>query len=171
MKKVSIPIVDGKYQVMFPEKCVYCGAPKEVTVRRTASAGTSRRRRFATVEVPYCAEHVREAKRNSRILTVGFVLSLLFSCGALFGIATSINRNPSTFLLIVLALVAFGLAYGGRALLRSRLARSNPTMAAMMGNRHLGLEIQPFGTEIIFSFASDQMAEEFARVNGQPISA
>ena len=77
MKEVNIPIVEGKYRVLFPEKCVYCGAPKEVAMRRTASGGTRRRRRYVTVDVPYCAEHARESKRNARVLTVGLVTILL----------------------------------------------------------------------------------------------
>ncbi len=167
MKKVSIPIVDGKYKVSFPDRCVYCGAAKEVTVRRTVSGGTSRRRHFATLELPYCAEHVRAEKRNDRILVVGSVLVLLFSCCTLFGITTSINRDPPVTLLILLAVLAVGLAYGGRELLRKVLSRSNRTMADMVGSRYLGLKIRPSSTEIVFSFTNDQMAEAFARLNGQ----
>ena len=106
MKTVSIPIVDGKYRALFPEKCVYCGAPKEMTMRQTVSAGRRRRRRFVTVDVPYCAEHARESKRNARVLTVGLVTVLLTSCCTLFGITTSINRTPPTWLLVFLALIA-----------------------------------------------------------------
>jgi hypothetical protein len=167
VKKVSIPIVDGKYRVSFPGRCVYCGAAKEVTVRRTVSGGTSRRKHFATLELPYCTEHVRAEKRNGRILVVGSVLVLLISCCALFGITTSINRNPPVTLLVLLAVLAVGLAYGGRELIRKVLSRSNETMADMVGSRHLGLKIQPSSTEIVFSFANDRVAEDFARLNGQ----
>ena len=171
MKKVvSIPIVDGKYRAVFPERCVYCDAPKEVNVRWTASAGTSRRRRRMTVDVPYCAEHARESKRHARVLTVGFVTVLLTSCCVLFGITTSINRNPPTLLLIFLAFIACGLAFTGRELFRKVMSRSIGSMADMSGGSHLGLEVKLAGDEIVFSFTNDQVAEEFARLNGQSVS-
>lgn len=174
MKKVSIPIVDGKYRALFPEKCVYCGAPKEVEMRLTASRTKSYGRRkayySARFQVPYCAEHARESKRNARVLTVGFVTVLLTSCCVMFGITTSINRNPPTLLLIFLALVACGLAFAGRELFRRVMSRSVGTMADMTGGSHLGLKVKLAGDEIVFSFTNDQVAEEFARLNGQSVS-
>lgn len=166
MKEVEIPIVDSKYEALFPPKCVYCGAPKEVTIRKTASSGSSRRRRFVTVDVPYCVEHARESKRNARVLTVGLIVMLLVSCGVLFGITTSINRNPSTGLLVFLALIAVGLALAGRELLRRTLARSRQTMADMSGS-NLGFKVVPSGNTVVFSFANGRIADEFAQLNGQ----
>ena len=166
MTKVEIPIVDGKYKVLFPSKCVYCGVPKDVSLRKTASAGTSRRKRFVTVDVPYCAEHARESKRNANVLTAVLIVILLVSCGVLFGITTSINRNPSTGLLIFLALIAVGMAYGGRVLLRKPLARSRPTMGDMAGGS-LGFQAQLVGNKVVFSFVNGRIATEFAQLNGQ----
>ncbi len=170
MKSVSIPIVDGKYKVSFPAKCVYCGAPKEVMARRTFSSGSSRRRRFVTVEVPYCAAHARDEKRNARILTLGVVSIFLFSCCVLFSITTSINRNPATMLLVFLAILAGGLAYVGRELIRKMMSRSTKSMADMIGGSYLGLRVWPSSTAAVFSFSNDQIADEFARLNGQSVS-
>ena len=168
MKEVEIPIVDGKYRVLFPEKCVYCGAPKEVAVRITASARTApRRTRFATVTVPYCAKHDRESRRNARILMAGFVSLLLFSCCVLFAVTTSIKRDPAVGLMVGLGVVALGLAYGGRLLLRKMLSRSISTMGDMLRGDHLGLAIVPGYKDITFTFTNDQIAEEFAALNGQ----
>ncbi len=164
MIKVEIPIVDGKYKASFPPKCVYCGASQAVTLRKTISAGNSRRRRFATMDVPYCTKHARNSKRNARMLTAVLITILLFSCSLLFGVTTSINRNPSTGLLIFLALIAVGLAYGGRALLRKMLARSRPTMADMMGG-NLGFQAQLVGGKVVFSFVNGRIAAEFAQLN------
>lgn len=169
MIEVEIPLVDGKYKALFPPKCVYCGAPKAVTVRKTASSGSSRRRRFVTVDVPYCAEYARESKRNARLLTAVLIVLLLVSCGLLFGIATSINRNPSTGVLIFLALIAVGLAYGGRALLRKMLARSRPTIADMSGG-DLGFKAVPLHDKVVFGFTNGRIAAEFAQLNGQEVS-
>jgi hypothetical protein len=166
VKTVSIPIVDGKYRALFPEKCIYCGAPKEATLRQTVHAGQRRRRRFATVDVPYCAAHTRESKRNVRVLTVGFATTLLTSCCVLFGITTSINRNPPTWLLVFLAFVAWGLAWGGSELFRQVMSRSVGSMADMSRGSHLGLKVSLAGDRIEFLFANDQMAGEFARLNG-----
>lgn len=166
MNKVEIPIVDGNYKVLFPPKCVYCGAPKEVRLRKTASAGTSRRKRFVTVDVPYCAEHARESKRNARVLTAVLIVLLLVSCGLLFGLTTSINRDPPTGLLVFLALIAVGMAYAGRALLRKPLTRSRPTMGDMAGGS-LGVQVRLVGDKVVFSFVNGRIAAEFAQLNGQ----
>jgi hypothetical protein len=171
MKEIGIPIVDGKYHVAFPEKCVYCGAPKELTRRQTASAGRQKRRRFVTVDVPYCAEHASVAKRNARVLTLGFVVLLLTSCCVLFGVTTSINRSPSTTLMVFLAAVAVGLAFLGRELFRRLMSRSVASMADMARGSHLGLGVRLAGDEVVFSFANDEMADEFARLNGVKSSA
>ncbi|MEJ2746333.1 MAG: hypothetical protein P8183_00200 [Anaerolineae bacterium] len=166
MTEVEIPIVDGKYEVLFPPKCVYCGAPKEVTVRKTASSGSSRRKRFVTVDVPYCAEHARESKRNARLLTAVLIVLVIVSCGVLFGITTSINRNPSTGLLIFLALIAVGLAYAGREALRRVMSRSRKSMGDMTkGN--LGIKVVPLYNKVVFSFTNGRIAAEFAQLNGQ----
>lgn len=166
MKEVNIPIVDGKYHVVFPEKCVYCGAPKESTRRQTAHAGRQKRRRSVTVDVPYCAEHASMAKRNAMVLTIGFVAIMLTSCCVLFGVTTSINRNPSTTILVFLAFVAVGLAFLGRELFRKVMSRSVASMADMARGSHLGLGVRLADNEVVFSFANEEMAGEFARLNG-----
>ena len=170
MEEVRIPISDGKYTVVFPEKCVYCGAPPERRLRETVSKGRSGETRYVTVDVPYCAEHGRQSKRNTRILNMGWVVILLFSCAVMFGVTTSINRNPSTLLLVVLALIAAGLAFLGSKVLRRLLARSNQSMADMLGQSHLGLNVELAGEEILFSFTNEQIAEEFALLNGKGVS-
>jgi hypothetical protein len=170
VKKVNIPIVDGKYRVLFPEKCVYCGAPKEVEVNRTESAGSSRRKYYATVAVPYCTAHLQEEKRNARFLLVGFLSLLVVSCCVLFGVTTSIKRDPSVEVMLVLALVALGLAYAGRGLLRKVMSGAFPTMADMRGSNRLGMQVSPSSTAITFWFTNDQIAEEFAQLNGQSVS-
>jgi hypothetical protein len=98
---------------------------------------------------------------------MGWVIILLFSCAVMFAIATSINRNPPTLLLVVLALIAGGLAFVGARVLRKLLARSNQSMADMLSSSHLGLKVELVGDEILFSFTNDQIADEFARLNGQ----
>ena len=170
MKKVNIPIVDGKYRVLFPDKCVYCGVPKEIDVNRTEGAGSGRHRYYASVTVPYCAAHLQEEKRNTRFLLVGFLSLLVVSCCVLFGVTTSIQRSPSVEVMLVLALVALGLAYAGRGLLRKVMSGSFPTMADMQGSNRLGLQVVPSRTVITFWFANDQIADEFAQLNGQSVS-
>ena len=163
-------MTDGKYQVGFPERCVYCGAPSERRLRETVSAGSRRRRRFATLDVPYCARHAQLSRRNARILNLVWVLILLFSCCAMLGVTTSINRNPPVWLLVVLALIAGGLAFAGARVLRNLLGRSNQSMADMMGSSHLGLKAVLAGDEILLTFTNDEMAEEFAQLNGRTAS-
>ena len=167
MKKISMPIIEGKYSVLFPEKCVYCGEPATEKRRQSASAGSRRRRRSITVEVPYCTEHARTSKRNAAILTAGFVLTLLLSCCVLFAATTTFMAEPAVELMLFLALVAFGLAFGGRWVLRRVGSQMSQSMADMAGGSHLGLRTQLAGDEIAFTFVNDQMAEEFIRLNSQ----
>jgi threonine/homoserine/homoserine lactone efflux protein len=124
-----------------------------------------------TVDVPYCAAHARQSRRNTRILSLGWIVILIFSCAVLFGVTTSINRNPPTLLLVLLALVAAGLAFLGSRVLRQVLSRSRPSMADMLGSSHLGIHVEPAGDELVFSFANDEIADQFARLNGQASSA
>ena len=84
MREVRVPYQGIECQAVFPEKCVYCGGPKELMRQQMASAGRQRRRRYVTVDVPYCSEHADLAKRNARVLTLGFVVILVTSCCVLF---------------------------------------------------------------------------------------
>lgn len=165
MREVALPIVNGKYKASFPAKCVYCGAPSALTMRHTASVGTSRRKRFITMDVPYCAAHARESQRNTRLLTAILVVFMLVSCGLLFGITTSINRNPATGLLVFLGLAAVGLALAGRELLRKWLVRSRESMGDMPRGGSLGFKVRLAGNEILFPFVNGRMADEFAQLN------
>ena len=88
----------------------------------------------------------------------------------LFGVTTSIQRSPSVEVMLVLALVALGLAYAGRGLLRKVMSGSFPTLADMQGSNRLGLQVSPSSTVITFWFTNDQIAEEFAQLNGQSIT-
>jgi hypothetical protein len=102
---------------------------------------------------------------------VGFLSILVVSCCVLFSVTTSIKRSPSVEIMLVLALVAFGLACAGRGLLRKVMSGSFPTMADMRGSSRLGLQVSPSSTAITFWFTNDQIAEEFARLNGQQVES
>jgi hypothetical protein len=167
MQQVNIPIVEGKYKALFPQKCVYCGESAAKTLRHVASAGSRRRRRTITVDVPYCEEHARTSRRNAAILTTGFVLTLLLSCCVLFAITSTFVDEPAVGLWVALGLVALVLAVGGSWLLRRVMSRVNQSMADMVGGSRLGLNIQLAGSQISFTFANDEIAEEFARLNNQ----
>jgi hypothetical protein len=94
---------------------------------------------------------------------------LLFSCCAIVGVATSIDRNPPVWLLVVLAFAALGLAFVGSRGLRRLLARTDQSMADMLGQSHLGLNVDLAGDQILFSFVNDQVADEFAKLNGESV--
>jgi hypothetical protein len=98
------------------------------------------------------------------------MIILLFSCCAMFGVTTSVNRNPPVWLLVVLALIAAGMAFGGARVLRNLLGLSNQSMADMLGSSHLGLKAELAGDEIALTFTNDEMAEQFAQLNGTTTS-
>ena len=100
------------------------------------------------------------------MITAVLIALVIVSCGVVFSVTTSINRNPSTGLLIFLALVAFGLAYAGREALRKVMSRSRKSMADMTkGN--LGIKVVPLSNKVVFSFVNGHVADEFARLNEQ----
>jgi len=169
MKTVEIPIVDGKYNVLFPPKCIYCGIPKEVTIRMSGRSKSGRKTRLTAMDVPYCAEHARESKRNDRALIVGLIASFLVSCCVLFSITSSIIEDPSTELYLFLAFIAIILALAGRWMLRQLLSRSRETMADMSGGQ-LGFRVIPLHDKVSFSFVNAQIADEFAQLNGQKVN-
>jgi hypothetical protein len=162
--EIKVPIIEGKYSVQFPKKCVYCGKPATKTLRETASAG-SRRRRTAIFDVPYCDEHARATRRNATLLNAAFVVALVLSCAILFAVTSSLLEEPGTGLWVFLALVAVGLAIGARWLLRRMVSKKSQAMADMLGGDRLGVRIQLAGQELTFAFANDEIAEEFARLN------
>ena len=171
MKKISTPFMglERPYPVAFPEMCVYCGAPPDKKKRMMVGDDDEG---YATYDVPYCAAHARRSRRNTLMLYGGGLGILLVTCCAMFGITTSIDREPSTTLLVFLALGAVFVAGAGITVLRRVLARSDPTMAHMISRTHLGLGAKLVGSNRIeFWFANDQVADEFARLNeGEEIS-
>lgn len=171
VKKISTRFMglERPHPVAFPEMCVYCGAPPDKKKRMTVGDDDEG---YATYDVPYCAAHARRSRRNTLMLYGGGLGILLVTCCVMFGITTSIDREPSTTLLVFLALGAVFVAGAGITVLRRMLARSDPTMAHMISRTHLGLGAKLVGSNRIqFWFANDQVADEFARLNeGEEIS-
>ncbi|MBL8050823.1 MAG: hypothetical protein JNM46_06340, partial [Anaerolineales bacterium] len=105
MFSFTIPIINNKADVQFPQKCVYCGKPHEFTVPVIASRSTGTqyyRQHFKlTFDVPYCREHVNKAKRLGLILNLIFFLCLLLSCVASILVSFALDLQD-TFQICVL---------------------------------------------------------------------
>ena len=79
----------GKPIIKFPEKCVYCGAPSDISHEvviekgKTQKVGSSNRFVNVLVEfkdkfpVPFCQEHLNIYKQNRIINTIGMVLGFI----------------------------------------------------------------------------------------------
>ncbi len=117
VQKITTPLWAGKrpYPVALPEMWVYCGAPPDKKKRMMVGDEDEG---YATLDVPYCAKHARRSRRNTLMLYAGGLGILVVTCCAMFGITKSIDREPSTTLLVFLGVGALLLTAAGITLLR-----------------------------------------------------
>lgn len=174
---IKIPMVDGKFNVSFPEKCVYCGKPQEFIVPITASRSSGGRynriRQSATFQVPYCQEHSQSNKKYRTWLGAIFFVCLAFSCAAQLMISFALDLQE-TFQICVLG-PALALVFAflvGNLGVRKIWGSFDQTVADLPRSTvdgGLGLEMA-MGTDTVgFSFSNDIIAQEFARLNGLTI--
>ena len=171
------PLGDGVYQftgnpiIRFPEKCLYCGKPKEADVQIEAGGIDVKGAILeykATLQVPYCRTHSKVDKRNKRILIGCFVATFIasvISLFILFGLAGTDNFTRFVFLSLVAGVIAIAIAAGGYILAKFILSRLFETFRDM-GSDGLGLEVEVLSNKISFTFVNEAIASEFATLNG-----
>lgn len=173
MLSFVIPIVDGKVNVQFPQKCVYCGMPHEFNVGVIASRSTGtqyhRQHKSVTFDVPYCAEHVGKAKRLGLILNIIFFLCLLISCATSVLISFSLNLQD-TFQICVLGpgiALLFAILTGSVGV-RKIWGFFNDEIRDLLGfwgQGHLGIKTAMGNDEVGIAFTNDDIAREFGLIN------
>lgn len=174
---VKIPIVDGKFDVRFPEKCVFCGKPQEVIVPIAASrsSGTQYNRihESATFQVPYCREHSQSNKKYRTWLSLLFFTCLAFSCAAQLIISFTLDLQETFQVCVLGPTLALIFAFlVGNLGVRKVWGTFDKTFAGLPGvgvSGGLGLSMLMGGDVVGFSFSNQAIAEEFARMNGLPI--
>jgi len=72
----------------WPPRCIYCGGPRQTEI---STKIPTQNKKPATIRIPYCTRHSREATRNRRIINAtllgGLVAGLLVSIGGLANLA------------------------------------------------------------------------------------
>jgi hypothetical protein len=172
---VTIPLVNGRATASFPEKCVYCGIPHEltvpITVSRTTGSQYNRVTQRVTFDVPYCNEHALAGRKYRRWLSVIFLLCLAFSCTAqiLISFALDLQEPFQVFVLGPILALLFAFLVGNLGV-RKIWGAMNEVMHDLPGNwvdGGLGLQMMMGSDEIGLSFTSESFAREFARLNNR----
>jgi len=96
-KKIRLPINSGKNYFKFPDKCIYCGLPKEGTLKlkegKSEEIGRQKKGKFAHIayksydvelDVPYCRKHIGELKQNQKTISTLFAIGFLIALSVLF---------------------------------------------------------------------------------------
>jgi hypothetical protein len=168
-----VPIVDGKVNVQFPQKCVYCGKPKEFTVSVLASRSTGtqyyRQHSKVTLDVPYCGDHVQKAKHLGLILNGVFFLCLLISCATSILISFALDLQD-TFQVCVLAptvALVFAILTGFYGVRKVWGAFNHEVrdLPGFWGQGHLGIQVFMGDQQVGIAFSNEEYAEEFSRLN------
>jgi hypothetical protein len=171
---IKIPIMDGKFEVRFPEKCVYCGKSQEIIVPITASRSSgsqyNRIHKRATFQVPYCQEHSRSNKTYRTWLSVLFFTCLAFSCAAQLIISFALDLQETFQICVLGPTLALVFAFlVGNLGVRKVWSRFDKTFAELPGSwvdGGLGLSMMMGGDVVGFSFSNQAIAQEFAQMNG-----
>jgi len=173
MLSFAISIVDGKVNVQFPQKCVYCGKPQEFTVGVVASRSTGtqyyRQHSSITLDVPYCSEHVNKAKRLGLILNIIFFLCLLISCATSILVSFALDLQD-TFQICVLGpclALIFAILTGSIGV-RKVWGFFNDEirdLPSFFGQGHLGIKVMMGNEQIGIAFTNEEIGHEFARLN------
>jgi hypothetical protein len=170
-------MVDGKFNIRFPEKCVYCGKPQEVLVPIVASRSSGSRynrvRQSATFQVPYCQEHSQSNKKYRTWLSLIFFICLAFSCTAQLIISFALDLQETFQICVLGPVLALLFAFlVGNLGVRKVWGNFNEIVANLPGagmDGGLGLKMS-MGTDVVgFSFTDQTIAQEFARLNGLPV--
>jgi len=117
----------------FPARCVMCGAPAHETLPLTAEGKSARRTAYvADLQVPYCADHAAQARRNRRVLVGVFFTAMLlfFAALVLFALPAQLDNADRLGFAIAFAVAAGVLARLTQHLARFMLSNALPGMAA-----------------------------------------
>lgn len=178
MLSFTIPIVENKVDVQFPQKCVYCGKPHEFTVPVIASRSTGtqyNRQRFnITFDVPYCREHVNKAKSLGLILNSIFFLCLLLSCTTSILVSFALDLQD-TFQICVLGpsiALIFAVLTGSIGVRKAWGFFNDEVrdLPGFWGQGHLGIKVLLGNDEVGIAFTNEEIAREFSRLNKLPIN-
>lgn len=173
MLSFSIPIVDGKVSVQFPQRCVYCSKPQELTVGVVASrsSGTQYYRQHSSVtfDAPYCRDHANKAKQLGLVLNIIFFLCLLISCATSILVSFALDLQD-TFQICVLGpglALIFAILTGSIGVRKIWGFFNNEVrdLPGFFGQGHLGIKVMMSNEQIGIAFINEEIGHEFARLN------
>ncbi len=162
-------------RVMFPERCVYCGAPRETDQNLEA---TWRKTRYSQLisrafSIPYCLQHAREMRRNVALLYAIFIFSwlLVFALVAFYwpdrGNSWLVGLISAVIFADVVAFLAKMILARLVPFLSSLLDTPMAVLISAGPRRSLGIGVawSDEGTNLVFKFANPEIAQEFEQLN------
>lgn len=188
-KEVCIPIIrDTNKNIFvyprFPEKCIYCGKAQETYIGLRLidlfSSWTNEEHSYSfegdfrtELKIPYCKEHAEEARRNHSILVniqlgcSSLVFLFVFFLILYFTNFASIYIMGALVFAFVAAFIVWRIAKTGLRYLLLPLFKKSFKFSSFQGNPNLGIEIFISKSHefIIYKFANNKVAEEFAELN------
>ena len=96
-KKITVPIKNYDFPYQMPDKCVYCGKPKDSTVEFYQSIEERKNNKVIKhelkIQLPYCEEHARIARRNKTVATILGIIAMAIGavCAVLMWVMVSKN--------------------------------------------------------------------------------
>jgi len=184
--KIEVPL-EGRIRsvpIKFPDSCVYCGAPKQITLPKIIN------RKFGDevykmypIDIPYCEQHFNEIKTiNAKVdklntylmylvAAISVFVSLLFLYKPLFNWLTSgreatfVPQMPSFasgFATVMIIL------FGPALILFMAIGTSLGNILDIFFKLPDGLKTDATGNltrNLLFDFQNEQVAEEFLAMN------
>lgn len=182
--------------IRFPERCVCCGAPRQADSTLVASRLVMRKQRQEPVTLRYAVPHCDRCHRGTKSVFLagllpflaGFILlgGAAFVLAAFYASALGIDRNSvpgsanslvvggaagmivgliSAFLFEgaarLLLLPVFGQALWQAPMLMTQFIQDADYVAGLRG------KLDPEAKHLLLTFNNDELAAEFARVNGE----
>jgi len=182
-RTIRVPIdPNGKFTLIFPDKCIYCGQPtatkSELTVERRTYLEGKRVKLSSTLQIPYCEKHAKEAVRNKAIIVIMMVPISIIALAVYLpgweetGLLTGIRCLDLAIRGAIWLAVVIGATYLMKLILslfaRSFIHTPIPLRAIFFEEAtSLGIiaSIQSDGRAMNLRFSNDQFAHELEQIN------
>jgi hypothetical protein len=182
--KSEISLPSGK-QIEFPDKCVYCGSPREKFCKRLGFAmiknlGNKTVRFRYNLKIPYCKKHSREANWNVFLITsslfgmffalliIGFWPDLIFKSpipilsGLIYIIGVAvITPFVNAGLIMALALVRKSL----KNMVFAKIMNGNGDLGILIDLKDLAKPNESENYILRVIFTNEAYADEFEKLN------
>jgi hypothetical protein len=157
-----------KRDIYFPDKCVYCGNPKEDIITREIRADIIKDNERVKIHLPYCKKHIQEGRKNKAILYglyFAFFLTPWFLIIYYFCYQMKPNAVYALLTIFLIGpLVSFGILFLMKYLLSRKITSlKNISLGYFFSGADVGITWEKKGALIEFEFQNKDIASEFDR--------